>query len=217
MTCCTKTHHDITSKQNLHLRTNRVSPWWRLYNGGSKRHSSSACAAESKPRTVSLHRHGREQYDHIALTSWMPGCHCRPTMQKLIPTGRACTSFSQGSLPAGMLGPAVQAVRQSSLGVSASPVDPPPGWFAPRAPPPQRPAMEVNRSGSAPTRRLETAAEAAARRVSLACFLPDMWKPIEFRIPTCCHVTLKWAVVDAMLQHPKVYSAFGRRFQHPMR
>ena len=105
-------------------------------------------------------------------------------MQKLIPTSRACTSFSQGSLPAGMLGPAVQAVRQSSLGVSASPVDPPPGWFAPTAPPPQRPAVEVNRSGSAPTRRLETAEEAAARRVSLACFCLTSGKSSGYGSPT---------------------------------
>ncbi len=119
-------------------------------------------------------------------------------MQKLVPSSPGCTSFSQGSLPAGMLGPAVQAARQSSLGVSASPVDPPPGCFAPAAPP-QRPAVEVNRSGSAPTRRLETAAEAAARRVRLTCFcLTSEINQDSAHQRIFCQASHK--CVDAMLQ-----------------
>ena len=90
-------------------------------------------------------------------------------MQKLIPASQASAAFSRGSLPAGMLGQAMQGVRQSSLSASASPPDPPPAQFISAASP-QWPAAEVNRSCSAPMRRMETAEEAAARRVSM-CLL----------------------------------------------
>ena len=87
-------------------------------------------------------------------------------MQKLGPGSRGLSTFSNGSLPAALLaqarqeatampGPAAPeaALRQPDDRTDASP------W----------PAVEVNRSGSAPMARTMSAAAASARRVGDMC------------------------------------------------